>query len=77
MALFEVLSEKFKPKHNETILPLQFCKLIRQQNKNADEGMGHLRIKANELKNKQEKDRRPNDQFINSISQHDMTGESI
>ena len=29
--LFEVLSENFEPQHNETMVPLQYCKLIGQQ----------------------------------------------
>ena len=29
--LFEVLSEKFKPQHHETMLSLQYCKLIREK----------------------------------------------
>ena len=27
--LFKILNEKFKPEHNETILSLQYCKLLR------------------------------------------------
>ena len=34
--LFEVLSEKFKPQHNETILSLQYCKVARKQNENTE-----------------------------------------
>ena len=45
--LFEVLNEKFKLQHNATILSLQYCKLIKEQNKNGKEWMDHLRIKAN------------------------------
>ena len=33
--LFEVLSEKFRLQHNETILSMKYCKFIRRQNKNA------------------------------------------
>ena len=39
--------------HNETILYLQYCKLIRGQCVKAKEWMGHLRIKANECKYKE------------------------
>ena len=35
--LFEVLSEKFKPQHNERILSLQYQKPIREEKKNAEE----------------------------------------
>ena len=48
MSLFEVLSEKFKPQQIEKMLPLQYGKLIKEQNENAEELMGHFRIKANE-----------------------------
>ena len=37
MRLLEVLSEKFKPQYIETIVSLQYCKLIRKQNDNAEE----------------------------------------
>ena len=33
--MLEVLNEKFKPQHNKTILSLQYCKLIREENKSA------------------------------------------
>ena len=52
MGLFEVVSEKFKPQYNETILSLQYNNLIREQGENAEEWLGHLRIKANECKYK-------------------------
>ena len=35
--MFKVLSEKFQSQHNETILSLQYCKLIREQRENAEE----------------------------------------
>ena len=47
MGLFEMLIDKFKSQHNEIILSLQYCQLIREQNKNPKEWMGHLRIKVN------------------------------
>ena len=46
--LFELLSDKFKSKYNETILSLQYCKLLREQNEDAKGWIGYLRIKANE-----------------------------
>ena len=39
--LFKVLSDKFKPQHNEMILSLQYCKLVRQQKENTKEWIGH------------------------------------
>ena len=46
--LFKILSKTFKPYNNEAILSLQYCKQIRKQKENAQEGMCYLRIKANE-----------------------------
>ena len=60
-----MLSDKFKPKHYETILSLQCSKLTGKQNENAEEWMDHLRIKTNECECK-EKDRRLKQQFINA-----------
>ena len=54
MGLSEVLCEKFKLQNNDTMLSLQYCKLIRQQNENGEEWMGHLRIKAGEFKCKKD-----------------------
>ena len=50
IALFAVLSENFKLQHNETILSVQYCKLIRQQSENAQEWADPLRIKMHECK---------------------------
>ena len=36
--LFGVLSDKFKPEHNEMILSLQYCKLAIEQNEEAENG---------------------------------------
>ena len=47
MGLFQGLSEEFKPQHNETILSLQYYKLIKEKNENAKEWIGHLKIKIN------------------------------
>ena len=43
-----MLSEKFKPQQNETILSLQNCKLITEVEESAREGMECVRVKANE-----------------------------
>ena len=44
--LFKVLGDTFKPEHNEITTSLQYFKLAWQQSKNADEWIGHLRIKT-------------------------------
>ena len=44
--LFQTLGEKFKPQHNETILLLQYCKLLRDSDRSVHEWIGHLRVKA-------------------------------
>ena len=76
MALFKVFSELFKCQHNKTILSLQYCKLIKEQDENAEEWMGHLIIKVNEFGYK-EKDRRFKEQFIDGIGDNDMMTEII
>ena len=58
--LFELLSEKIRPQQNRTILSLQYCKLIREQSQNADEWMGHIRMKANTCQYKENKRRKKN-----------------
>ena len=44
--LFETLTNKFRSQFSETIKSLQFCKLSRQNGKNAEEGMGRLWLSA-------------------------------
>ena len=56
LGLFEVFSEQFKSKLSETILSLQYCKLIRQQSENAEEWMNCLTSKASECKDKEKED---------------------
>ena len=46
--LFKGLRKMLKSQYNETVLSLQYCKLTKEQNDNADEWMGCLRLKANE-----------------------------
>ena len=46
--LFNVLKDKFRLQHNETILTLQFCKLQRKENESIQEWMSGLQIKAAE-----------------------------
>ena len=69
IGLLKVLSEKLKSHNNETIWSLQHCKLVREQNENAEGRMGCLRIKANECVYK---DRRIKEQFIKCINNDDM-----
>ena len=77
--LFEVLNEKFKPQYNETIVPLQYCTLIRDQNKNAKERMGHLKIKASKCvcKENDSKLKGKKIYYIYSIDYDDMMAEII
>ena len=42
--LFTIFNNKFKPQFNEAIKLLQFCKLSKQANGNAEEWMGRLRL---------------------------------
>ena len=65
-----MLSDKFKPQHNDTIVSLKYWKLYREQNENAEEWTGHLRIKGNGCWHK-ENDRRLNKQFLYGITQYD------
>ena len=53
MWLFKVLSENFKTRQDETILPLQYCQLIIKQREKTEEWMGCLRMKSNECKYKE------------------------
>ena len=65
--LFEVLKEKFRLQHNETILSLQYCKLQRKENESAQEWMGRHHIKVAEC-NYKEHNRQLKEQFINGIN---------
>ena len=40
-----MISRKFKPQYNETILSLQYCKLTTEEKENTEEWMGHMRVK--------------------------------
>ena len=71
--MFEVLSEKFKLQPNETILLLQYCKLIGDQNEKAKEWMGCNTIETNDSGCK--KDRRLKLQLINGINDDDIMTE--
>ena len=50
--LFSIHDAKFKPQHNETTLLLHYCKLYWDENENAEEWMGHLRIYNDSWNNK-------------------------
>ena len=66
-----MLTEKFRPKHNGTILSLQNCKQVGEEKESAEEWMGHLRVKANECEYK-ERARMLKEQLINGIGDNDM-----
>ena len=51
-------------------MSLLYCKLTREQNKNAEDWTGSLRIKTNECEYK-DTDRRLKEQFINGINGDD------
>ena len=74
--LFKVLNEKFKPQHFETILLLQYFKLVREEKHRAEEWMGYLKIKVKEC-TYEERDRRLKEQFINGVNDNDMMTEII
>ena len=42
--LLTTLNNKFKPQYNEAIKPLQFYKLGKKKNENAEEWIGRLRL---------------------------------
>ena len=65
--LFDTTSENLKPQHNETILALQYCKLVWHCNETAEECDGFPKSKATECKYK-EKDNRLKQHFINGIN---------
>ena len=44
--LFTTFNNEFKAQYNETMKPLQFCKLGRQMNENAEEWISRLRLAA-------------------------------
>ena len=61
---FNILSEKFRPQHNENILPIKYSMLSWEEYESRKEHMGWLRFKANECDYK-ECDRCLEEQFIN------------
>ena len=74
--LFETLTNKFKPQHNETIKSLQFRKLYRYDDENIKEWMGRLQVAAVEC-NYQEVDRQLKEQFIHGLNNKCMLEEII
>ena len=54
---------------------MQYCKSVKE-NKNAEDWIGHLRVRANECEYKEE-DRRLKEQFINGINDDDLVTEII
>ena len=69
------MGDKFRPQHHETILFLQYCKLIKQSKETAKEWMWRLRIKAVQWNYKQN-DRCLKEQFINGIKSDAVTCEN-
>ena len=74
--LVQMLTEKIKPQHNETILLLQYSKLIREGKEVADKWMDFLSIKENECEYEEE-DKQWKEQFINGINDEHMMTEII
>ena len=68
---FETLSKKFKMQYNETIKLLQFHKLFRQHNENAEEWIGRLIISVTEC-NYNNIDRQLKEQFIHGLNHNCM-----
>ena len=58
--------------HNDTILSLEYCNLVRKCNETVEQWTGQIRVKGNEYKYKQ-RDRRLREQFINGINHQVMT----
>ena len=73
--LFTILN-KFKLQYNETMKSLQFCKLVRHPNENADEWMGRLRLVAVEY-SYAEIDSQLKEQFIHRLNDNDILVEII
>ena len=51
--LFNILINKLKPQYNEIVTSLQFHKLVRQMNENAEELMARLHLTAVECNYKE------------------------
>ena len=73
--LFTTLNNKFKAQYNETITSLQFLKLGRQTNKNAEEWISRLRLAALEC-NYEEINRQLKEQFIHRLNDNDVPTEN-
>ena len=74
--LFDTISNRFKQQYNEMIKLLQFCKLVRQQDKTTEEWMDRLRILATEC-NYHDIDRYLKEQFIHNLNDNSMMVEII
>ena len=74
--LFTTLNNKFKPQDNETIKTLQFHKLFRQGNANAEEWMGRLRLTAVQYSYK-DTDTQLKEQFIYWLNDNGMLVQMI
>ena len=69
--LFETLGNGVKLQSNETIKSLQFCKLVRHYNENAEEWMGSLTILATKC-NYNDTDRQLKQPFIQGLNDSGM-----
>ena len=71
--LFIILNKEFSPQHNETILSLQYCKLIREQRKMLNNGWAASELRQMNANIKKKKE----DRVINSINNGDIMTEII
>ena len=71
-----MLINKFKPQYYETIKSLQFHKLVKQMNENAEEWMGRVWLTAVEC-NYIEIHRKLKEQFIHGLNDNEMLVEII
>ena len=54
--IVQMVSDKFKPQNNDTILSWQCSKLPGEQDEHAEEWIGHLRLKWHECSQKEKED---------------------
>ena len=71
-----MFNNKFNSQYNETIIFLQFHKLILQAKENTEEQMGRIRVAAIDC-NYKELDRQLKEQFIHGLNDSDMLAEII
>ena len=74
--LFKILTQKLRLQCNQTIKSLQFHKLSRENEENAEEWMGRLWLLVIEC-NYKELDIQLKEQFIHGLNDNDMLGDII